>query len=51
MYKVVFRRKHLNETTQIVIGTDNYIPLCRACYDDKQSNSSNKSYLPELSNV
>lgn len=49
--EALFSYRITNETTQIVIGTDNYIPLCRACYDGKQLHSSNKSCLPDFSNA
>ena len=49
--EALFSYRITNETTQIVIGTDNYIPLCRSCYDNKQLYSSNKSYLSESSNA
>jgi thymidine kinase len=33
----VFSHRVSNETSQIVIGADNYIPLCRQCYLREQS--------------
>jgi thymidine kinase len=32
----IFSHRITNETSQVVIGTNNYIPLCRTCY--KQHN-------------
>ena len=29
----IFSRRITTETTQFLIGSDNYIPVCRACYD------------------
>jgi thymidine kinase len=33
----IFSHRITNETEQIVIGTDNYMPLCRSCYSDNTS--------------
>jgi thymidine kinase len=30
--KAIFSHRVSTETTQVVIGSDNYIPLCRSCY-------------------
>ena len=29
----IFSKRITNETEQTVIGSDNYIPVCRSCYD------------------
>jgi thymidine kinase len=29
----IFSHRITNETSQVVIGTDNYVPLCRNCYN------------------
>jgi len=31
----IFSYRITEETDQIVIGSDNYVPLCRQCYDKK----------------
>ncbi len=33
--KAVFSHRVTNESTQVVIGSDNYMPLCRSCYITK----------------
>jgi thymidine kinase len=30
----IFSHRITNETSQVVIGTDNYVPLCRTCYKE-----------------
>jgi thymidine kinase len=30
----IFSHRITNETSQVVIGTDNYVPLCRKCYKE-----------------
>ena len=30
----IFSHRITNETSQVVIGTDNYVPLCRNCYNE-----------------
>ena len=35
--EAIFSHRISNETTQVVIGTDNYIPLCRKCYKNKMN--------------
>ena len=34
----IFSYRISNETDQVVIGSDNYIPLCRNCYKKRDSN-------------
>jgi len=31
--KAIFSKRITNQTEQVVIGVDNYIPVCRKCYD------------------
>jgi thymidine kinase len=42
--EAIFSHRITNETEQIVIGSDNYIPLCRECYNkrNKVYESNNK---------
>ena len=41
--EAIFSFRITNEKEQIVIGSDNYIPLCRKCYIQKQKLNSNKT--------
>jgi thymidine kinase len=36
--KGIFSMRLTNETEQTVVGSDNYIPVCRECYDNKKNN-------------
>lgn len=42
--EAIFSHRITSETEQIVIGSDNYIPLCRSCYNkrNKVYESNNK---------
>jgi len=33
----IFSMRLTNETDQTVVGSDNYIPVCRKCYSNKHS--------------
>ena len=33
MNKAIFTHRITKETAQVVIGSDNYIPVCRKCYN------------------
>tara|TARA_B100000925_G_scaffold163804_1_gene123218 strand:- start:749 stop:1492 length:744 start_codon:yes stop_codon:yes gene_type:complete len=39
--EAIFSHRITNETEQIVIGSDNYIPLCRSCYYKRQFKTGN----------
>jgi thymidine kinase len=41
--EAIFSFRTTPETDQIVIGSDNYIPLCRACYDSETRKKYNKT--------
>ncbi len=34
----IFSKRLSSETEQTVVGSDNYIPVCRACYDSRTAN-------------
>lgn len=36
----IFSMRLTNETEQTLVGSDNYIPVCRSCYSKKQSTNS-----------
>jgi thymidine kinase len=36
----IFSHRVTNEQQQISIGSDNYIPLCRSCYQNKNQQKS-----------
>jgi len=38
----IFSMRLTNETEQTVVGSDNYIPVCRSCYSKKQSTTSHQ---------
>jgi len=37
----IFSHRISNETSQVVIGVDNYVPLCRNCYNTANMNCGN----------
>lgn len=39
--EAIFSHRITNETEQIVIGSDNYVPLCRTCYCKRNKISNN----------
>lgn len=39
--EAIFSHRITNETEQIVIGSDNYVPLCRCCYSKRNNISRN----------
>ena len=41
--EAIFSFRITKETDQIVIGSDNYIPLCRTCYHDETEKKYNKT--------
>lgn len=41
--EAIFSFRITRETDQIVIGSDNYIPLCRTCYHDETEKKYNKT--------
>ena len=41
--EAIFSFRTTSETDQIVIGSDNYIPLCRTCYRDETEKKYNKT--------
>lgn len=41
--EAIFSFRTTEETDQIVIGSDNYIPLCRACYQTETDKKYNKT--------
>jgi thymidine kinase len=41
--EAIFSFRTTPETDQIVIGSDNYIPLCRACYQSETDKKYNKT--------
>lgn len=41
--EAIFSFRTTSETNQIVIGSDNYIPLCRTCYRDETEKKYNKT--------
>jgi thymidine kinase len=41
--EAIFSFRTTSETNQIVIGSDNYIPLCRACYTTETEKKYNKT--------
>jgi thymidine kinase len=41
--EAIFSFRTTRETDQIVIGSDNYIPLCRTCYHDETQKKYNKT--------
>jgi thymidine kinase len=41
--EAIFSFRTTEETDQIVIGSDNYIPLCRACYQTESDKKYNKT--------
>jgi len=41
--EAIFSFRTTSETDQIVIGSDNYIPLCRACYHNETEKKYNKT--------
>jgi thymidine kinase len=41
--EAIFSFRTTAETDQIVIGSDNYIPLCRACYQTETEKKYNKT--------
>jgi thymidine kinase len=41
--EAIFSFRTTDETDQIVIGSDNYIPLCRACYRTETDKKYNKT--------
>ena len=41
--EAIFSFRITQETDQIVIGSDNYIPLCRTCYHDETEKKYNKT--------
>lgn len=41
--EAIFSFRTTQETDQIVIGSDNYIPLCRACYQSETDKKYNKT--------
>lgn len=43
--KAIFSHRITSETEQIVIGSDNYIPLCRSCYCNRNKISSDINNL------
>jgi len=38
----IFSMRLTNETEQTLVGSDNYIPVCRSCYSKKQSSNSHE---------
>jgi thymidine kinase len=36
----IFSHRISNETSQVVIGVDNYVPLCRSCYSKNNVNTN-----------
>lgn len=46
--EAIFSHRITNETEQIVIGSDNYVPLCRYCYSKRNNISIN---IDNLSNT
>ena len=41
--EAIFSFRTTSETNQIVIGSDNYLPLCRACYQTETDKKYNKT--------
>jgi thymidine kinase len=41
--EAIFSFRTTSETDQIVIGSDNYLPLCRACYKTESDKKYNKT--------
>jgi thymidine kinase len=41
--EAIFSFRTTSETDQIVIGSDNYLPLCRACYQTETAKKYNKT--------
>jgi thymidine kinase len=41
--EAIFSFRTTSETDQIVIGSDNYLPLCRACYQHETKKKYNKT--------
>jgi len=41
--EAIFSFRTTSETDQIVIGCDNYLPLCRACYQNQTAKKYNKT--------
>lgn len=41
--EAIFSFRTTSETDQIVIGSDNYLPLCRACYQTETKKKYNKT--------
>ena len=41
--EAIFSFRTTSETDQIVIGSDNYLPLCRACYKNESDKKYNKT--------
>lgn len=41
----IFSHRISQETTQVVIGSDNYAPLCRVCYLKRQDNIGHRKTL------
>ena len=41
--EAIFSFRTTSETNQIVIGSDNYLPLCRACYNTESDKKYNKT--------
>ena len=41
--EAIFSFRTTSETDQIVIGSDNYLPLCRACYQQETKKKYNKT--------
>ena len=41
--EAIFSFRTTSETDQIVIGSDNYLPLCRACYQNQTDKKYNKT--------
>ncbi len=42
--RAIFSMRLTNETAQTVVGSSNYIPVCRSCYTNKTHNSINTSF-------
>jgi len=47
--EAIFSHRITNETEQIVIGSDNYVPLCRHCYSKRNKISRNVNHILSLS--